>query len=207
MGIEGYDIYIVGVGGQGVLTIGEIIADTAFKKGVPVNFFPTKGMSQRGGFVKAQLRLGREPVGPSMPIRGADLVISMERSESLKAIRYVKPGSDFILYGMVWAPTEVMLGRAPYPTEAEVWGEIEQAGGKVFCLDPKLLPELNGKPVRENFYVLGAALRQTGLKKIFQAEDFEAAISEHWTRGAEQNLFAFRAGLQAEVLHCLPDTL
>ena len=51
-----YDIYLVGVGGQGVLTIGEIITETAFRAGLPVNFYPTKGMAQRGGFVKAQLR-------------------------------------------------------------------------------------------------------------------------------------------------------
>ncbi len=54
-----FDIYLVGVGGQGVLTIGEIITETAFRAGLPVSFYPTKGMAQRGGFVKAQCRIGR----------------------------------------------------------------------------------------------------------------------------------------------------
>src|SRR5512143_2131621 len=35
-----YDIYFVGVGGQGVLTIGEIIAEAAFRQDIPVNFYP-----------------------------------------------------------------------------------------------------------------------------------------------------------------------
>ena len=61
-----YDIYFVGVGGQGVLTIGEIITEAAYRKGLPVNFYPTKGMAQRGGFVKAQFRLGRD-AGPGDP--------------------------------------------------------------------------------------------------------------------------------------------
>ncbi len=65
-----FDLYFVGVGGQGVLTIGEIIAETAFRKGIPVNFYPTKGIAQRGGFVKAQLRLGREAPGPAIPRKG-----------------------------------------------------------------------------------------------------------------------------------------
>ena len=86
-----YDIYFVGVGGQGVLTIGEIITETAYRKGLPVNFYPTKGMAQRGGFVKAQLRLGREAPGPAIPEKGADLVIATEVSEALKAVRFVKP--------------------------------------------------------------------------------------------------------------------
>ena len=64
-----YDIYLVGVGGQGVLTIGEIIAETAFRAGLPVNFYPTKGMAQRGGFVKAQLRIGRAHPGRRFPSR------------------------------------------------------------------------------------------------------------------------------------------
>ena len=42
-----YDIYIVGVGGQGVLTIADIITLTAAKNGVDVNYYPTKGMAQR----------------------------------------------------------------------------------------------------------------------------------------------------------------
>jgi len=105
-----YDIYLVGVGGQGVLTIGDIIAETALRNMIPVSFYPTKGMAQRGGFVKAQVRLGRQTVGPNIPEKGADLVIAMEVSEALKAVRFVKPGGDFLLFGHVWAPTAVMLG-------------------------------------------------------------------------------------------------
>ncbi len=199
-----FDIYIVGLGGQGVLTIGEIIADAAFNKGIPVNFFPTKGMSQRGGFVRAQLRLGRDEPGPSIPAKGADLVISMERSESLKAVRYLKPGADFLLYGLVWAPTAVMLGKAPYPTLAEVWTEIEKAHGKVAYLDPKTLPEYKEKKVRDNIYVLGAVMAETGLKNIFTPEDIIAAVNERWPKGAEENLFAFQAGLKASVYRNMP---
>jgi hypothetical protein len=51
-----YDIYFVGVGGQGVLTIGEIITEAAFRKGI-LRTSTHQGMAQRGGFVKAQLRL------------------------------------------------------------------------------------------------------------------------------------------------------
>ena len=78
---------------------------------LPVNFYPTKGMAQRGGSVKVQVRLGRAVVGPDIPEHHADLAIAMERSEALKAIRYIKPGADFLLYGHVWEPTKVMLGK------------------------------------------------------------------------------------------------
>ena len=133
-----YDIYFVGVGGQGVLTIGEIITETAYRKGLPVNFYPTKGMAQRGGFVKAQLRLGREAPGPAIPEKGADLVIATEVSEALKAVRFVKPEGDFVLYAHVWAPTAVMLGKAPYPKLDEVAATARAAldDGSRFCRHP-----------------------------------------------------------------------
>ncbi|MCX6100411.1 MAG: 2-oxoacid:acceptor oxidoreductase family protein [Candidatus Bipolaricaulota bacterium] len=54
------DIVLVGVGGQGILTIGEILLHAALESDVAASFAPTKGMAQRGGFVKAELRLGRD---------------------------------------------------------------------------------------------------------------------------------------------------
>jgi len=202
-----YDIYIVGVGGQGVLTIGELISEAAFKKGLPANFYPTKGMAQRGGFVKAQLRLGNQGAGPSIPAQGSDLIISMELSETLKTLRYAKEDADFLIYGSVWAPTAVMLGKAPYPSLEQVWGEVEKADGKVSYLDPEKLPQYQGKLVRENLFVLGATLAQTGLKEIFSEEEMISAITERWPKGAEENLFAFKAGFSAEVCRELPSTL
>ncbi|ATW27806.1 2-oxoacid:acceptor oxidoreductase family protein [Candidatus Formimonas warabiya] len=202
-----FDIYIVGVGGQGVLTIGELIIEAALKKNIPANFYPTKGMAQRGGFVKAQLRLGRQVVGPSIPQKGADLIIAMERSESLKAIRYLKCGGDFFLYGSVWAPTAVMLGKAPYPSLEQVWGNLEQAEAKIAYLDPEMLPQYEGKPVAENLFVLGATLGNTALKTLFSAEDLATAITERWPKGAERNLAAFRAGLDIQVCRSLPVSL
>lgn len=189
-----FNIYIVGLGGQGVLTVGDLIADVALKAGYDVNFYPTKGMSQRGGFVQGQLRIGRPEVGPSLPPKGADLVIAMERSESLKAVRFIKPGGDFVLYDLVWAPTAVMLGKADYPSLEEVKGEIVAAGANLRVVDPALLPEYNGLKVRENLFVLGATVAQTCLKDILTAEDITKAIQETWPKGAEENLFAFASG-------------
>ena len=159
----GYDIYLVGVGGQGVLTIGDLIAQSALEIGLPVNFYPTKGMAQRGGSVKVQVRLGRAVVGPEIPEHQSDLVIAMERSEALKAMRYVKPGADFLLYGHVWEPTKVMLGKADYPTLDQICDRVRAAQARLHYLDPGARPPHEGVPVPANIYVLGAALGRTGL--------------------------------------------
>lgn len=194
-----YDIYLVGVGGQGVLTIGDLIAEAAMEMGLSVNFYPTKGMAQRGGSVKVQVRLGREVVGPQIPERKADLVIAMERSEALKAVRYVKPGGDFLLYGHVWEPTKVMLGKAAYPTLEQVSERICQAGGELHYLDPEGLPRRDGAPLPPNVYVLGAAVGCTELGGILDAETIVGVVTGRWVKYAAENEAAFRAGLGADV--------
>jgi indolepyruvate ferredoxin oxidoreductase beta subunit len=192
-----FDVFLVGVGGQGVLTIGDILAEAALQQGIPVNFYPTKGMAQRGGFVKAQLRLGRDMVGPQIPERGADLVIAMEQSEALRAVRYIKPGKDFLLYGHVWLPTAVLLGKAPYPKLESLAEQVQQAGAVFHYLDPEKRPLYEGALVPANIYVLGAVLGQTNLGQILDPDAVANLVRDRWTRGVERNMRAFQAGIKA----------
>jgi indolepyruvate ferredoxin oxidoreductase beta subunit len=191
-----YDILLVGVGGQGILTIGEILASAAAEKGLPVNFFPSRGMAQRGGFVKAQLRLGRERVGPYIPERGADLVVAMERSEALKAIPYSRADGDFLLFGDVWSPTAVTLGKAPYPTLEQAKAAVLDAHVRLRYIPPQALPLFRGRVVQANLFLLGAALRRTGLKDVFNPNEIERSISARWPKAAKENRFAFGAGME-----------
>ncbi len=187
------DIYLVGVGGQGILTIAELLTRAAEAKGLPANFFPTKGMAQRGGFVKAQLKIGSQTVGPDIRKGGADLVIAMELSESIKAIPFLKKGGDFIVYGYNWLPTAVMLGKEKYPDIEQVKEKVALAGGNISYLDPQDLPE----NLADNIYLLAATLKHTCLSDYFSLEEIKEAIVSRWPKGAERNLASFEAGLNA----------
>ncbi len=192
-----YDLYLVGVGGQGVLTIGDVITEAALRSGIPANFYPTKGMAQRGGFVKAQVRLGREMVGPQISEKGADLAIATELSESLRAMRFVRPGGELLLFGHVWQPTAVMLDKAPYPGLEAVEEQAAAAEIILHYLDPAGVPALDGRPVPANVYVLGAALGLTRLGNVLDPAAVEELVVSRWKRGVEANRLAFRAGLEA----------
>ncbi len=193
-----YDVFIVGVGGQGVVTLGDLIAEAAMEAGLPVNVYPTKGMAQRGGSVTVQARLGRQVAGPEIPERKADLVIAMERSEALKAVRYVRPGGDFLLYGHVWEPTKVMLGRADYPTLEQVREKVREAGAELHDVDPQRLPRRDGRPLPANVYVLGAAVGCTALGRLLDPEATAEVVAGRWERYAAVNEAAFRAGLEVD---------
>ena len=192
-----YDIYLVGVGGQGLLTIADIITAAAVQKGIPVNFYPTKGMAQRGGFVKAQVRLGREQVGPQIPEKGADLAIAMELSEALKAVRYIKPGGEFLLFKHVWQPTAVMLGKAPYPSLSQLDEQVEKAGATLHIIDPAALPDHKERSLPANIVVLGAAVGRTQLRTLLEPAAVAELVAGRWKRNVEANKLAFQAGLDS----------
>jgi indolepyruvate ferredoxin oxidoreductase beta subunit len=152
-------------------------------------------MAQRGGFVKAQLRIGRESMGPSIPEAGADLVISTEVSETLKAIRFIKPGGEVVLFAYVWKPAAVMVGKAPYPALDAVAEQVEKAQASLTVIVPETLPSFEGVPVPDNIYTLGVAVANTRLGEILDVANVEAFVRTRWKKGVERNLVALNAGL------------
>lgn len=188
------DIVLVGVGGQGILTIGELLLSAALAAGVPASFAPTKGMAQRGGFVKAELRLGRAMAGPRVAPGQADLVLATERSEALRGIPYVRRGGHVVLYDDVWAPTGVMLGKAAYPERDAVLAAIEASGARPILLLPSAIPTVGGKPAAANVVVLGAACATPALSALLDAAAVEEAVAARWAKAAAANVAAFRIG-------------
>jgi indolepyruvate ferredoxin oxidoreductase beta subunit len=192
-----YDIYLVGVGGQGLLTIADLITRAAAENGISANYYPTKGMAQRGGFVKAQVRLGRERVGPQIPENGADLAISMELSEAFKAIRYLKPGGEFLLLNHVWQPTGVMLGKGSYPSLTQLEEQVENAGATLQVVEPTALPRYGERSLPANIVVLGAAVGRTRLGTLLSSQVVADLVAVRWKRNVEANKLAFQAGLDS----------
>jgi indolepyruvate ferredoxin oxidoreductase beta subunit len=57
-------IVIVGVGGQGVLTLARWIGEAALAGGYDVRIAEVHGMSQRGGSVEAHVKFRKEVYAP-----------------------------------------------------------------------------------------------------------------------------------------------
>ncbi|MBM4350519.1 MAG: indolepyruvate oxidoreductase subunit beta [Deltaproteobacteria bacterium] len=84
---------ISGVGGQGVLLVTRIISDFALREGYPLIGSEDHGMSQRGGSVITYLKIG-DFNSPLVKRGSADLLLSLERSEALKTLHYLRPSSN-----------------------------------------------------------------------------------------------------------------
>ena len=104
--MKAFNIYLTGVGGQGIGLISEVILRAADHGGHPVKSVDTHGLAQRGGIVVSQIRIGENVFSPLVPAGQADLVISLERHEALRAAGTVlkdKGCSNLLQHGVATA--------------------------------------------------------------------------------------------------------
>ena len=87
------NIVIAGLGGQGVLTASDIVADVAFNAGFDVKKSEVHGMSQRGGSVASDVRYGSQVFSPMVPEGEAHfLVVIAADQASVNAALLSKTG-------------------------------------------------------------------------------------------------------------------
>ena len=86
-----FSILISGVGGQGVLMAGGVIAQAALLSGLDVKQSDIHGMAQRGGSVTSHIRFGEEVFSPTISAGGCDLIVGFEPLEAARALHYLKP--------------------------------------------------------------------------------------------------------------------
>ncbi|MFH1656182.1 MAG: indolepyruvate oxidoreductase subunit beta [Candidatus Nealsonbacteria bacterium] len=86
--IKNFNIVITGVGGQGLITLTKIIAETAMIEGYDIKTSELHGLSQKGGSVQTHIRFGEKIYSPLVSDTTADLIIGLEISEALRNINF-----------------------------------------------------------------------------------------------------------------------
>jgi indolepyruvate ferredoxin oxidoreductase beta subunit len=109
------NILIVGVGGQGTLLAGKVLAKAALAAGNDVKVSEVHGMAQRGGSVVTEVRFGPEVYSPLIPKGEGDVIVAFEQLEALRWLPYLKPGGRVIVSDQKIEPMPVILGAAEYP--------------------------------------------------------------------------------------------
>ncbi len=94
---QDFNIVIAGVGGQGLITLGKIISNAAFLADQEVKMSELHGLSQRGGSVAVQVRMGENIYTPLIPQAEADLVLATEYLEALKSFPFASPEKTVFL--------------------------------------------------------------------------------------------------------------
>lgn len=91
-----FNIVITGAGGQGLITLTNIISNAALIEGYDVKTSELHGLSQRGGSVQTYIRFGKKIYSPLVPLGEADLILGLEIAEALRNISYANKNSVLI---------------------------------------------------------------------------------------------------------------
>ncbi len=95
------NIVIAGLGGQGVLTSADILAEAAFLTGLDVKKSEIHGMSQRGGSVSSDIRFGRQVFSPMVPWGQADCLVVLEETQVDINLPVLRKGGILITPGQI----------------------------------------------------------------------------------------------------------
>lgn len=183
------DIVIVGVGGQGVILISEIIGRAALKAGLAVRSAETHGMAQRGGSVINHTRLGCR-YGPMVPEGGADILLALEPAEALRYGRYISKGGVVLLNTKPVLPTTVTTGSFRYPELDEILKPLRSIA-RVISVDATELAESAGTSQASNIVMLGALSRFLPINESILLEAMREVIPKRYL---DINLRAFELG-------------
>ncbi len=188
--MKSFDVVIAGLGGQGVMTIAQVLALAGLRQGGRVKVFEGTGMTQRGGGVFSFVRFG-EAFSARIPMGQADALISLEPSELLNVIPYLKPE------GTVWMNSEKVNGYYSklcpelYPSLERLRALIRMRTRQLFVVPAAELARQSGSPRAANMVMLGAFLAQC---EIVRTDLVTQAIEDVNPRFRSSNLEAFWKG-------------
>lgn len=171
-----HEIIIAGFGGQGVLSMGKILAYSGLMEGKEVSWMPSYGPEQRGGTSNVTVIVSDEQVS-SPVVNDYDVVVALNQPSLDKFASHVKPGgvllydSNGIHYGSPRTDIEVY--------EVDATNEATRMGnGKVF-----------------NMLILGALLRTRPILDIASIQKgLEKSLPERHHKLIPMNMEALARG-------------
>ena len=188
------DLVIVGVGGQGVILISDVIGRAAVMAGKPVCGAETHGMAQRGGSVINHTRIGCR-FSPMVASGGADVLVALEPAEALRFAHFLSPEGVALVNTRPVLPVTVTCGKADYPPLSEIIAPIKARCHKVIAMDAAALAEKAGTSQAMNVVMLGALSRYIPLSEEMIIQALSPVVPQKFL---EANKKAFALG-KAEV--------
>ena len=166
-------IMLVGVGGQGTILASKLLTTGLMNAGYDVKMSEIHGMSQRGGSVSSQIRYSKDKVySPVIEIGGADMIVSFEKVEALRYLKYLKEGGTIVANNYKMESVATITGSAEYKVE-EVDEKLKELHAKVINAADKAV-ELGNEKVM-NIILLGTVIKGMHLEEI----DWEQIIKDN----------------------------
>lgn len=166
------EVLISGFGGQGVVRLGQILAQTSVNEGLYTTMLVSHGTETRGGYVRSQVVISDEPVD-SPRCENPDFLVALSKAAYNKFNPLVSQGT--IIY-------------EPYYVEADQSLQCKQA-----AVDARDMAVNNlGREIYANVIVLGYLTKL--LEGTLKKEEILKVMLEKIPKYQEENKKAFEMG-------------
>ena len=135
-------IKIAGFGGQGVLLLGQLLAEMGMQEGLEVSWLPSYGPEMRSGSAHCHVCLSKDRIGAPVLSR-PEVLIAMTEISLRKFAAEVAPGGT-IIYGRERLPEDLSLPQI-----------------QVVCIPASDIADKLGSAKVANVVMMGALLEQT----------------------------------------------
>lgn len=160
-----------GFGGQGVLTLGLILANTAMLAGNEVTWIPAYGAEMRGGTANCSIKISDEMIA-SPYVNKLDVLVAMNEPSLKKFEKDVVPGGMIILNSSI------------------VKEKVSRSDVKVVSVDANAIATSLNNPRAINLIVLGTFVGATGL---FTKDEMADGIEKYFEKKKIDNTLNLKA--------------
>jgi 2-oxoisovalerate ferredoxin oxidoreductase beta subunit len=149
-------VRVAGFGGQGVLLLGEVLAEAGLDAGLEVSWLPSYGPEMRSGTSNCHVRLSRRVIDSPM-VTSPNVLVAMNEPALRKFVKSV-PEGGWILYNGEEFPAD-----------------CERPGVQVLARPFTEIADALGNPRAGNMVMLGALLEITG---VLREINIDAALKK-----------------------------
>jgi indolepyruvate ferredoxin oxidoreductase beta subunit len=147
---KNFNLIINGVGGQGQLTVLKILNEACFIENYDLKSSELHGLSQRGGPVEVHLRFGENIFSPLVSQAGADLILSLEMQEVLRALYYAGPKTKILINKKI-----IPIAGEKLISEKEILNQVKSFTKNIQIIEAsKICREELGNEVLAGVYLL-----------------------------------------------------
>jgi indolepyruvate ferredoxin oxidoreductase beta subunit len=192
------NIFLCGVGGQGLVLMTTVIGNACAKSGKKVITGEMYGLSQRSGAVSVHLRIGEDAFSPLIGYGESDILVALEAIEALRYIEYLKRDGVVLMNKRIMHPpietSKIIATKgAKYIAANEVVSTLKNWTPNIAVIDALKLARESGNVFTENTVFLGclSALDVFPVEENYLKESISEAVPK---KTIEQNLKAFKLG-------------
>ena len=169
-----------GFGGQGVLTLGQIVANIAMHQGKEVTWMPSYGAEMRGGTANCSVVINDFIIGSPIVQSNIDVLCALNKPSLAKFLPKVKPGGLVIVNASI------------------VKDKIERDDVKVVEIDATNIAVRLGNIKVQNMVLLAGIIKYTDIITLEEVRTtIEEAFETKYPELVALNLQAVEEGLAA----------